>query len=358
MKQVSNRLKVDTLYILGAGASYALTYVKPKKRDFVKSITPLDCHFIECLKKAKPKTGWKKKATEIILNDWFDRSPIVSFGLEQAIINRVSHYEFLYNLHQTRTRGKCTNEDYLNNLSHLITAYLQMCRSNSSGETKKFISHVFPVGTSPEEYKNRIITFNYDIIVDRPLIDRGLSRKKLYFDRIVKSRGDGFRRNSDEKFPHPLILKLHGSINWRCDRRHFDKIISGRTNKEEKIEIWYDEKSTPRPDDDQSPLIIPPIPNKPITDTSLFNFLWTCAYEYLHEAKRIVIVGYSCPPTDVLARTMFTHFQNKSVREIFVVDPNALALKTYRDLLSPKVASRAKWGYYSSFSDYIQSEIS
>jgi hypothetical protein len=357
MKQKNNRQEVDTLYVLGAGASYALTYVNPKKRDFVRSIAPLDKDFIECLKKNK-NTGWKKNATHIIMNDWFDRDPIANHGLEQAIIKRVSQFEFLSNVHQTRIRGKCSNEDYLNNLSHLITEYLQKCKSNSSGNTKKFINNVFPSGISPDVYKNRVITFNYDTLIERPLIERGLSRKKLYFDRIVNKKSSGLRRNTDKKFSSPLILKLHGSINWRCDRTHFDQMISGNIDHQEKVVIWTDDKGSPKPEDDVSPLIIPPIPNKPITATSLFNFLWTTAYEYLHEAKKLVIVGYSCPPTDTLARTMFTHFKSKNIKEIFVVDPNAIALKNYRDMFDPKLAIKAKWRYYSSFAEYIDGEIS
>lgn len=358
MRQESNRKDIDTLYVLGAGASYSLSYVNPKKRDFVRSITPLDFNFIYCLEKAKPKNGWQKTSTELIFKDWLDRSDIRSNGLEQTIIKRVSQYEFLNTFHSTRTRGKSSNSDYLNHLSHLVCTYLKQCKSNSSGETKRFVNHVFPIGTPVDDYSNRIVTFNYDTLIDRQLLDRGISRKKMYFDRIVKSQGDSIRRNADEKFPHPLILKLHGSINWCCDRRHFDKLISGTANQDEKMEVWHDDDSTPKPDDGHSPLIIPPIPNKPITASSLFNFLWTCAYEYMHEARRIVIVGYSCPPTDTLASTMFGHFSSNKVEEIFVVDPNAVALKNYREMINPKVASRAKWRYYSNFSEFIDGEIS
>lgn len=360
MKQANNRQEVDTLYILGAGASYALTYVNPKKRSFVRSTTPLDKDFLACLVKNKPKVGWRKAATETIINDWFDRDSIEKHGLEQAIIKRVSQFDFLTNLHQTRTRRKCSNEDYLNNLSHLITEYLMKCKSNSSGNSKTFVNSVFPIGINPGKYKNRVITFNYDTLIERPLIERGLSRKKLYFDRIITNRNDSSRRTTDEKFPNPLILKLHGSINWRCERTHFDEMISEKNppTQEREVDIWIDDKGSPKPDDDESPLIIPPIPNKPITATRLFNFLWTTAYEYLHEAKKIVIVGYSCPPTDALARTMYTHFKSNKIQEIFVVDPNAVILKNYRDMFDPKLATKAKWRYYSSFSEYIAGEIS
>ncbi len=356
MKQVKNRQKIDKLYVLGAGASHSLTYVNPKKRKFVRSIAPLDKDFLKALQQNQ-NSGWQKIATDLIYANWLDRDELNDQGLEQAIIKRVSQYEFLANLDPSRVRQKQSNEEYLNNLSHLITDYLYKCKSNSSGDTKNFINEIFPTGIKPNEYNNRVITFNYDTLIERPLIERGISKKKIYFDRIVKNKEDGTKRKSSEIFLHPLILKLHGSINWRCDRSHFDQIISGNIDQQEKVIVWSSDHKVPKPNDDESPLIIPPIPNKPITQTSLFKFLWTTAYEYLHEAKKLVIVGYSCPPTDTLARTMFTHFSGKNLKEISIVDPNAIALKNYREMFDLKLSSRIKWHYYSNFHEYIEQEL-
>lgn len=91
---------------------------------------------------------------------------------------------------------------------------------------------------------------------------------------------------------------------------------------------------------------------------SIFSHLWTTAYEYLHEATELIIVGYSCPPTDTLARTMFTHFENARLREISIVDPNAGALSSYRAMIPEKVSKRARWTYYSDFRDYVDRVVS
>lgn len=358
MKREANRQPVDTLYVLGAGASYGLSAVKAKKNPLSRHVTPLDAKFLEHLEYFKPHNGWKKDSTELVLQQWFDREKAVNHGLEAAIIKRVSQYEFLYNLHPIRIKGKCSNQEYLNHLSHLIADFLVKCRANSSGSARKLVNSIFPLHTAVSEYRDRVITFNYDTIMERPLIDRGVSKKKIYFDRIVAKEADGTRRNADERFPHPLILKLHGSTNWRCSRTYFDQITSGQIDSSEKIIVWSDDKNSAVPDDDVSPLIIPPIPNKPITASSLFRFLWTQAYEYMYEAKRIVIIGYSCPPTDTLARTMFSQFNSRKLEEVFVVDPNAMALKSYRDMFEPRTASRAKWRYYSDISSYIDAEVS
>lgn len=291
------------------------------------------------------------------MKHWFDRSSATRHGLEEAIIKRVSQYEFLSKVHSRRVRDKCSNEDYLNHLSHLITAYLSQCKSNNTNHARKLANYIFPKGTSRNEFKNRIITFNYDTLIERPLLDRGISKRTLYFDRLANEEEDGLRRTNSQAFPHPLVLKLHGSINWRVRREYFDQLILGTIDPEEKIVIWTDSSQVPEPMDDESPLIIPPIPNKPITTASLFRFLWTLAFEYMHQARRLIIIGYSCPPTDSLARTMFGQFKSKNLEEVFIVDPNANALGTYRAMFDPPTASRAKWLYYPSISDYINSEI-
>lgn len=357
MKQIANRQEVDSLFILGAGASHGLSLVKSRTNDHSKSVAPLDKDFLDCINCFCPTKGWRKASTETVLRHWFDRIPATSHGLEEAIIKRVSQYDFLKNLHSRRVRDKCSNEDYLNHLSHLITAYLFRCRSNSSGYTKRFADYIFPKGIKRSDYRNRIVTFNYDTIIDKPLIERGIPKKSLYFDRINSDEKFGTKRTKKQKFPHPLILKLHGSINWRIRRAYFDQLIQGTIDSKQKISIWWDDEKFPQPSDDISPMIIPPVPNKPITTASLFRFLWTIAYEYMHQAKRLFIIGYSCPPTDTLARTMFSQFKSKVLEEVFIVDQNANALGNYRAMFDPPTASRAKWLYYPSIADYIDAEI-
>lgn len=358
MKIQRYRQQIEKLYVLGAGASSALSHVNTRDNKPNKSVTPLDFDFLSRLYASRPPSGWRRKSIDLLINDWLDSHPLIEQGLERAIINRVSQYDLLSVLHQKRTRNKSNNADYLNHLSHLITAYLINCKSNGSGSTKRFINWVFPPKIDVANYRNRVVTFNYDTLLERPLIERGISRRKIYFDRLVSQQSDATTRRSDEKFLHPLVLKLHGSVNWRCAHSDFESIVQGNARELGKITIWSDDKPCPNPSDSVSPLIIPPIPNKPITAASIFSHLWTTAYEYLHEATELVIVGYSCPATDTLARTMFTHFENTKIKEISIVDPNAGALSSYREMIPAKISKRARWTYYSDFRDYIDRVVS
>lgn len=357
MKRKVRRQEVDTLYILGAGSSRALTSISSRKNQFHRNTTPIDSDFLAHLDEFKHKIAWQKQAYDLINENWLDDSKLIDHGLEEAIIKRVAHYDMLSALYPDRLRRRCSNEEYIYYLSHLIADYLLKCKSNTSGDTKQFVNRIFPLRMDPSMYQNRIITFNYDLIIDRPLLDRGISKRKIYFDRIVRKQSDNIKRSTSERFTHPLILKLHGSLNWRCSREYFEQIINAEVNPNTKIPIWSNDTKCPSPDEDESPLIIPPVPNKPITKASLFRMLWTTALEYLYEAKNIVIVGYSCPDTDVLAQALFTQFRNKEVENIIVCDTDPTVFSKYHELIKGRVNANARWQYFYSFRDYIKYEL-
>tara|TARA_B110000046_G_scaffold163797_1_gene178958 strand:+ start:615 stop:1691 length:1077 start_codon:yes stop_codon:yes gene_type:complete len=358
MKQSKYRKKVDTLFILGAGSSRALTHVNPRKNEHNRSTTPVDSDFLTLMNYFSSKAGWQKKGVDLIASNWLEKSNFWDGGLESSIIKRVADYNMLSSLYKEKARKKVSNAEYLNSLSHLITDYLLKCRSNKSGETKKFVDFVFPEKTPYSELNNRIITFNYDLIIDRVFFERGWSKQKIYFDRIAKKEIGGTRRNTIDAFPDPLLVKLHGSLNWRCSQKNFESIIDGTCHSTDKITIWTDDTQSAKPDDGHSPLIIPPIPNKPITASPIFSHLWTKAFEYLHEAKKIVIVGYSCPATDVMAQSIFTQFRNMNTTDIYVVDPSADAMANYVELMHGQVKKNVRWHYYRGFSEYLENEVS
>jgi hypothetical protein len=247
MKRRKNRLAVETLYVLGAGASKALTDVATRKNRFHRTTSPIDKDFLPSLDEFAFKQGWQRRSLDLIKDNWLRDSNLLAYGLEEAVIKRVADYDMLSALYSDKSRRKCTNEDYLNNLSHLIADFLLKCRSNSSGDTRKFVNHVFPLKQAPETYLNRIITFNYDLIFDRPLLERGISKRKMYFDRIVSCEADGTKRTKGEKFLHPLLLKLHGSLNWRCTRTYFDQIISGSVDRNVRIPFGPMTPNAPHP---------------------------------------------------------------------------------------------------------------
>ena len=355
MRVKQNRKTIDTLYVLGAGASKALTYRQPRSGSDSRQTCPVDRDFISCIESQQRTTGWQRRTFDSVKRAWLDASEFKEQGLESAILRRVGDYNLLSKIHPRRTRHQQPNEEFLNNFSHLIADYLAGCRANSARRDRAFVKVVFPGDAPISSYDNRIITFNYDLVIDRPLLER-FSPRDLYFDRLVDQAADGTARSATQKFPEPLLLKLHGSLNWRCNRSYFDEIVLGTVDPSLKIPIWISDGRCPSPDDNESPLIIPPVPEKPITRASIFSFLWTLAFEYLHEARRIVLVGYSCPPTDTLAKAMFCHFRASRAEEVVIVDPNPQIITRYREMLKPGLPPSTRWTYFDDFATFIDND--
>ena len=179
--------------------------------------------------------------------------------------------------------------------------------------------------------------------------------QRIYFDRL-KNEKHGIDRPKG-KFPSPLMIKLHGSVNWQCLTDNYRKIVDSRASEDDPYflePIWFQEKGNPAPSDDVSPCIIPPLPNKPITEISIFSYLWTKAYEYLHEAKSIVLCGYSLSPTDTLAQSLFGNFRNSKLERVIVVDPDSSILTKWRALFARRGVAAPRWEYYSDFVEFVE----
>ena len=49
--------------------------------------------------------------------------------------------------------------------------------------------------------------------------------------------------------------------------------------------------------------------------------------------------------------------KSKKLEDVIIVDRNANALGDYRSMFDPSTASRAKWHYYPSLSDYVDGDV-
>ncbi len=90
-----------------------------------------------------------------------------------------------------------------------------------------------------------------------------------------------------------------------------------------------------------------------IRETSLFQYLWRKAFEYLTEAKEIVVIGYSLPSTDLLARAMFRNLNPRSLTKITIVDPSPAALATWRSTFERIKPTKAEWRYSDSIETFV-----
>ena len=345
MRTSNRRFKVKRLYIIGAGASRCASTIQkkaPLDKEFCEEITYLDIS----------RPSWVMESQDIVCNRWSYPSLFEEMGLEDAVLRQISHFEFLDAIHPRRRLTSITGPEYVNHVAHLITFVLRRAKENSDKIYEQFTSKVFSTNEI-STIQDRIITFNYDDLLDKYLINK-YTIQEVYFDRMKRSRYDSYRR--PERFEHPLIVKLHGSVNWRCSTSDFKRIIDSKyrvKSNDEYVDIWFSEKGQPSPNDNVSPFIIPPLPNKPITEFGIFRYLWTKAYEYLHEAEEIIICGYSLPTTDQLAYSMFSNFTNRSINRVTIVDPDASILGKWRELLDRDNIYIKEWAWISDFYDFV-----
>jgi len=352
MLRKEHRLKVRRLFVLGAGASFRVSSGAGASEE---RQAPLDRDFCRRLAKVKViKPKWVGPCRDFVQSKWLDEKPFDEFGLEQAVLRQLGHLEFIDAIHPRRRNTSLTDFEYMNELSHLICFVLRRARENTNGAYRRFADKVFPSGKTASDIQDRVITFNYDELLERNLFKR-FDVREIYFDQL--SDAPSPKKKPGSKHSFPLVVKLHGSVNWRCSKQNFENIVRCQPGDEANYfvePIWYAKVGTPSPEDDSSPLIMPPLPVKPITHVSLFRFLWTRAYEYLHEAEELVICGYSLPDADRMAQSMFANFGNRSVTQITVVDPNPEVLSKWWALLKRKNVNSARWTYHEDFDEYVE----
>ena len=169
-------------------------------------------------------------------------------------------------------------------------------------------------------HNDTIITFNYDLVVESAAAlynhERYQRRKEYRHERgeylrlntmfgkenlICEDICNFFYKNGARTFCDNVtifsqedraikLLKLHGSINWKTTR-------------------------------DNETFIVPPTWNK--SDPEVRK-LWDIAYQELMTAKRIVVIGYSFPETDIYVKSLLALAlnENRILQGIYFVNPD------------------------------------
>lgn len=143
---------------------------------------------------------------------------------------------------------------------------------------------------------NSFITFNYDLLIENAL--NGLSIPFTY--------GIGSKSNDSGKDVE--VLKLHGSVNWAREKNSTTSYV---------IHDSYEDLLKKN----HIPQLVPPTWRKIFTGP--LRQVWDRSLKSLEQATRIIVIGFSIPPTD-------NHFKyliaaglqnNISLREIVFVNP-------------------------------------
>src|SRR5690606_21926518 len=99
-------------------------------------------------------------------SDWKDHHLFEGLGLETAIIKQIGHFDFLNSIHRRKGTSGRFITDYIYDLIHLITVLLSKVQESNTNVLRDFCSFAFPEHRSFETQRHRIITFNYDTVID------------------------------------------------------------------------------------------------------------------------------------------------------------------------------------------------
>ncbi len=104
-----------------------------------------------------------------------------------------------------------------------------------------------------------------------------------------------------------VLLKLHGSINWRIRRGYSRPLVVDAIVHHQD---WLTDADDPNPAIldhlDAEPFVIPPILTKGSSiHQPILRLLWARAFSALANAQRVVFLGYSMPHTDIATQYLF-----------------------------------------------------
>ena len=178
---------------------------------------------------------------------------------------------------------------------------------NSSGILSKFISsNSIQDDMSPN--KNIIISFNYDVLIEKQFIKDIALLTSCFIDYDVNLSNPDGKESFKKRVNKFSFLKLHGSFNWYN--------IKGSSNIDINsiflINPWQDSAKIY---EDDIPIYIPMAHTKDSFLTgNLFNTIWSKAYYYLKYSKEIIFIGYGFPITDINNLMFFLQFKRKNKR--------------------------------------------
>ncbi|MHC4648844.1 MAG: hypothetical protein ACYTBJ_25585 [Planctomycetota bacterium] len=183
-----------------------------------------------------------------------------------------------------------------------------------------------------DEYSLTIVTTNYDIIVEYlfcrlnmrchlPNEWPDVREPAAPFPKYMYAHGAG---------EGPLLCKLHGSLNWFSDGPEKLKVEGGMcdcevdTGTDEPKRVLVPAVATVDYSLRDVPLIVPPTLFKLQVDPR-FQRIWEAAGGALKEADKVMVIGFSFPPSDIYIRYWLAAnlADNMNLERIAVVDPRA-----------------------------------
>ncbi len=152
-----------------------------------------------------------------------------------------------------------------------------------------------------------------------------------------------------ENYETYKLFKLHGSIDWyysAAKEKTTEQIYLSTGFKEEEINLK-----------DLVPVIIPPVLDKTgFFKHSTIKSMWNETKNFLKEAKKVYIIGYSIPQTDLTVKFMLQSYITKD-GEVTIVNKDEGGKDYFRELFRKKLKGDFIRNDDRVFEDFVKSII-
>jgi hypothetical protein len=333
---------MSTVILAGAGASLAEAMPAHPPRD---RRPPLDATFFELCRLAS------LPGRQSIQKYMFE-----NFGINPFIGNR--RMEEIFNFIYSDAFSADPPVGCIDAYWALIQMYIQAIGRTTNhldGRSRSGIGALLRHLWSERNELPTIVTFNQDLVIENA-IESSVAMAK-YSDLpwniqhcygipftgypTITPNSKPFRSSGDSSI---RVLKLHGSANWHYSVRSGGDPKNGVRSAQGKLRCLNDQRVVPRVRFKGSrrpvhtiPLIVPPIYEKSARYRDAVGPIWTAASGALESATKLIIFGYSFPPTDFGARSLLRRafHRNTALQEVQIIDIDPSVASRVAELLSP-----------------------
>ena len=323
-----------TVFILGAGATRGCSFVNDMKRSG-HCLPPLDGDFFTQLQRVS-SAAHSDRIKRLIsgMVEWFGSN--YALGMEQVFIHLEHAERMLKQLgkeagpeHRKVTELK---RDLVQSIAIILGESLTKVKSGGVGsyELQECAWHDKLVGELADS-GDAFISFNYDCVLDDSLRRKGDGKWNAHYGYCFKLRPKGKGLTGHDYWSAAnssavgrdqtiLVHKVHGSLHFQ----------------EEKTGVALKKRPYGNPraaSGDMRFSIIPPESSKAY-DKGRFGQSMQAAHRSLRGASRLVVIGYSLPPSDQHAEALFRFgVKRQSLDTLVIVNPDRIVRKRIRGSL-------------------------
>ncbi len=313
-----------TVFILGAGATRGCSFVNEMKQKG-HCLPPLDGDFFTQLQRVTSAANADRIKRLIIgLVDWF--GPNYTLGMEQVFCHLEQAEKMLIHLGRDASkehkRAIALKRDLIQSIAIILGESLTKVKVGGLGsyELRECRWHDILIKDIADK-GDVFVSFNYDCVLDDSLRRHGAGKWNARYGYSVKLGARG-RELSGDSYWTPTdgippsrantiqVHKVHGSL-------HFKEV--GKEMKLKKRPYG----NTRARSGDMHFSIIPPESSKTY-DQGRFGPTMLNAYRSLRSANRVVVIGYSLPPSDRHAEALFRFgIKKNALDSLVIVNPDA-----------------------------------